>query len=53
MQDISGLTLEEVERERILQALKQYDNNMSQVAAALGVSRPTLYRRLEKYNINF
>ena len=53
MQDISGLTLEEVERERILQALKQYDNNMSQVATALGVSRPTLYRRLEKYNINF
>lgn len=52
MQDISDLTLEEVERERILQALKQYDNNMSQVAAALGVSRPTLYRRLEKYNIN-
>jgi transcriptional regulator of acetoin/glycerol metabolism len=31
--------------------MEQYDNNVSQVAAALGVSRPALYRRLEKYNI--
>lgn len=51
MQDLTGLTLEEVERQRIMQALEQYDNNLSQVAIALGVSRPALYRRLEKYNI--
>ena len=50
-QDMSGLTLEEVERQRILQALEQYDNNLSQVATALGLSRPALYRRLEKHNI--
>ena len=50
-QGIDGLTLEELERQRILQALKQYDYNLSQVANALGVSRPSLYRRLEKYNI--
>ena len=48
---MEGLTLEETERQRILQAMEQYDNNVSQVAAALGVSRPALYRRLEKYNI--
>jgi len=48
---MDGMTLEEMERQRILQALKQYDNNMTQVAAALGVSRPSLYRRLEKYKI--
>ena len=48
---MEGLTLEETERQRILQALEQYDNNVSQVAVALGVSRPALYRRLEKYNI--
>lgn len=46
------LTLEEMERRHILQALKQYDNNLSQVASALGVSRQALYRRMEKYNIN-
>lgn len=50
-QDLTGLTLEEVERQRILQALEQYKNNLSQVATALGISRPALYRRLEKYNI--
>jgi len=50
-QNLNGLTLEELERQRILQALEQYDNNLSQVATALGVSRPALYRRLEKYNI--
>ena len=48
---MEGLTLEETERQRILQALEQYDNNLSQVASVLGVSRPSLYRRLEKYNI--
>jgi len=51
LQNMEGLTLEEMERQRILQAMEQYGNNMSQVASALGVSRPALYRRLEKYNI--
>ena len=51
LQNMGGLTLEEMERQRILQAMEQYSNNMSQVASALGVSRPALYRRLEKYNI--
>lgn len=51
IQGIEGMTLEETERQRILQALAQYGNNMTQVAAVLGVSRPSLYRRLEKYNI--
>ena len=50
-QNLSGLTLEEVERQHILQALEQYDNNLTQVATALGLSRPALYRRLEKHNI--
>ncbi|MBR5541230.1 MAG: sigma-54-dependent Fis family transcriptional regulator [Bacteroides sp.] len=49
--NLSGLTLEEVERQHILQALEQYDNNLTQVAIALGLSRPALYRRLEKHNI--
>ena len=49
--NLSGLTLEEVERQHILQALEQYDNNLTQVATALGLSRPALYRRLEKHNI--
>lgn len=46
-----GLTLEEVERLSILQALEKYDGNLSRVALSLGISRQSLYRRLEKYNI--
>ena len=49
--NLNGLTLDEMERQRILQALEQYDNNVSQAASALGLSRPALYRRMEKHNI--
>ena len=46
-----GMTLEEVERRTIVQALQKYNNNLSQVAAALGISRQSLYRRIEKYHL--
>ncbi len=49
--DLSGMTLEEVERQRILLALENYENNMTQAALSLGLTRPTLYRRLEKLGI--
>lgn len=48
---LDGLTLEAAERQQIMHALEKYNNNLSQVATALGVSRPALYRRLEKHNI--
>ena len=51
-QDLSGLTLDEMERQRILLALEQYGYNLTQVATSLGLTRPSLYRRLEKHNIN-
>jgi len=47
----SGLTLEEVEKQTILQALQQHGNNVSQAALQLGLSRAALYRRMEKYHI--
>jgi transcriptional regulator with PAS, ATPase and Fis domain len=31
--------------------LKQYNNNISRVASAMGIARNTLYRKLAKYNI--
>lgn len=46
-----GMTLEEIEKQTILHTLERYNNNLSQVAMALGISRAALYRRLEKYNI--
>lgn len=48
----TGMTLDEIERQTIVQALEQYKGNLSQVAVSLGISRAALYRRLEKYNIN-
>ena len=48
-----GMTLAEIERQTILQALERHKGNLSQVAMALGISRAALYRRLEKHNINY
>ncbi len=48
---LDGLTLEELERKSILQALDKYEHNLSRTAEALGISRAALYRRLEKYGI--
>ncbi len=49
--NLEGMTLDEIERQSILQIMKKYDNNLSQVAIVLGITRQALYRRLEKYNI--
>lgn len=48
----AGMTLEEIERVTIEQAIGQYKGNLSQVASALGISRAALYRRIEKYGIH-
>jgi len=48
-----GMTLDEIERQTILQSLETYNSNISQVALSLGISRAALYRRLEKYGINY
>lgn len=50
---LQGLTLEEMEKRTILQALEAHGNNLSQAAVSLGISRGALYRRLEKYGISF
>ena len=47
----AGMTLDEIEKQTILQSLERYKGNLSQVATALGISRAALYRRLEKYDI--
>ena len=49
----AGMTLDEIERQTILQALERNKGNLSQVAMALGISRAALYRRLEKYGISY
>ena len=50
---LRGLTLEELEKQTILQALEAHGNNLTQAALSLGISRAALYRRLEKYGISW
>lgn len=42
---------EEAERNAILRALNHSNDNISETAKSLGVTRPTLYNMLEKYNL--
>ena len=44
-------TLESAEEQVIRNAMKTYNGNLSLVAKALKISRPTLYRRLKEYGI--
>jgi transcriptional regulator with PAS, ATPase and Fis domain len=42
------LTLAEMEKKLILESLKRHNNNLSVVAAKLGITRQTLYNKLRK-----
>ncbi|RHW65419.1 PAS domain-containing protein [Clostridium botulinum] len=44
-------TIEEIEKEAIINTVNEYNRNMSQSAKALGITRATLYSKLKKYNI--
>lgn len=48
---LSGATLEELERKAIEGTLTKFGGNLSKTAAALGITRQSLYRKLEKYGI--
>lgn len=45
------LDLERLEKRAIERALALYDGNVSQAAAALGLTRPALYRRMTKHRL--
>lgn len=49
--DDMAVTLEEMEKRAIENAINRHQGNMSQVAAALGITRQSLYRRMEKFGI--
>ncbi|MEO1449071.1 MAG: sigma-54 dependent transcriptional regulator [Bacteroidota bacterium] len=48
---LQTLNLEEVESMVIRQAMRKYNGNISQAARALGLTRTSLYRRIEKYGL--
>ncbi|HEX8090093.1 MAG TPA: sigma-54 dependent transcriptional regulator [Blastocatellia bacterium] len=49
--EVGRMTIDDMEKAMILKTLEHYDGNISRVAEALGLSRPALYRRFEKYGI--
>ena len=48
---LEDMSLEEVEAFLIKKALARYQGNVSQAAAALGLSRSALYRRIQRYGL--
>lgn len=46
-----GMTLDAIEKQLIVQALKRFDWNQSQAARYLGITRKTLLGRMAKYSI--
>ena len=51
--EIGSMTLEEMEKEMITKAMLHYNNRVTRVAKALGLTRSALYRRLDKYQIPY
>ena len=44
-------TLENIEKKAIINAIKNHNGNLTKVAAELGISRSTLYLKIEKYGL--
>lgn len=51
--EVGTLTLDQVEVLMIRRSLEYHKNKISKAAASLGLTRSSLYRRLEKYNIPY
>jgi len=48
---VGGFSLEELEKHLIIKALEKHNYNQTKAAKYLGISRPTLLYRLQKYGI--
>lgn len=44
-------TLEDMEKQMIIASIEKEKGNMSSVAKILGITRPTLYKKMKRYNI--
>jgi len=51
--EVNSLTLEEMEIQMIKKAMEFHKSKITRVAKSLGITRSSLYRRLEKYNIPY
>ena len=48
---LSNYNLENVEKEVIMKVLREHNGNITQAAKELGLTRTSLYRRMEKYGL--
>jgi len=48
---LTNMSLDNAEKMLIENAIIKYNGNMSAVATALGITRPTLYSKIKKYNL--
>jgi DNA-binding NtrC family response regulator len=51
--DVGTITLEDLEIEMIKKAMEFHRNKIARAAAALGITRSALYRRIEKYDLPY
>ncbi len=49
--DFPTMNLDDMEKQLIMKALQKYHGNITEAAQELGLTRASLYRRLEKYNL--
>ena len=50
--DTDFVSLKDMEKNHILNALKQANNNKTKACTLLGISRDTLYKKIRKYNLS-
>lgn len=50
-ESLRQMTLDEVEREHILDIMQECDSNLTEVAKRLGIGRQSLYYKLRKYGL--
>jgi Fis family transcriptional regulator len=51
VEDLHALVLHEVEAPLFTEVLRHYDGNQSRAAAALGINRSTLRKKLKQYDL--
>jgi len=49
---VSGLSLNDMEKQSVVTAIETSDGNLTRAAVKLGISRPALYRRMKKYGLS-
>lgn len=49
--DLSGMSLNEIEKQAIIDTLNRTGNNREKAAKILGIGERTLYRKIKEYNL--